>query len=73
MFREPLCLGQHHLSLIINTLDIFNLFFLINPLVTDQLYLGCMAKNSIFKKERIIEKISYERRAYESVDDRNHS
>ena len=25
------------------------------------------------KKEGIIEKISYERRAYESVDDRSHS
>ena len=32
-----------------------------------------MTKNSILKKEGIIEKISYERRAYESVDDRSHS
>ena len=29
-----------------------------------------MAKISLLKKEGIIEKISYERRAYESVDDR---
>ena len=28
-----------------------------------------MAKISILKKEGIIEKISYERRAYESIDD----
>ena len=46
---------------------------LINPLVTDPLYLVCMAKISISKKEGIIEKISYERRAYESVDGRSHS
>ena len=32
-----------------------------------------MAKISILKNEVIIEKISYERRAYESVDDRSHS
>ena len=32
-----------------------------------------MAKISILKIEGIIEKISYERRAYESVDDRSHS
>ena len=32
-----------------------------------------MAKISILKKEGIIEKISYERRAYESVDDGSHS
>ena len=44
-----------------------------NPLVTDPLYLVCMAKISILKKEGIIEKISYERRAYESVDNRSHS
>ena len=48
----------------------FNAF--INPLVTDLLYLVCKTKISIVKK-RIIEKISYERRGYESVDDRNHS
>ena len=36
-------------------------------------HLLCMAKNSILKKEGIIEKISNERRAYESVDDRSHS
>ena len=35
------------------------------PLVTDSLYLVCMTKISILKKEGIIEKISYERRAYE--------
>ena len=45
----------------------------INPLETDSLYLACMSKMSIFSKEGIIEKISYERRAYESVDDRSHS
>ena len=39
----------------------------INPLVTDSRYLACMKKKSIFKKEEIIEKISYERRAYESI------
>ena len=44
-----------------------------NPLVTDPLYLVCMSKISILKKEEIIEKISYERRAYQSVDDRSHS
>ena len=32
-----------------------------------------MAKISILKKEVTIEKISYERRAYESVDDRSPS
>ena len=37
--------------------------------MTDPLHLACMAKISILKKEGI-EKISYERRAYESVDDR---
>ena len=46
---------------------------MINPLVTDSIYLVCMAKISVLKKEVIIEKISYERRAYESVDDRRHS
>ena len=45
----------------------------INPLVTDPLYLVCMAKISILKKEGIIEKNTYERRAYESVDERSHS
>ena len=45
----------------------------INPLVTDPLYLACMAKISILKEVGIIEKISYERRAYESVDDRSPS
>ena len=30
-------------------------------------------KNFDLKKEEIIEKNSYERRAYESVDDRSHS
>ena len=41
--------------------------------MTEPLYLVCMAKISISKKEGIIEKISYDRRAYESVDDRSHS
>ena len=41
----------------------------INLLVTDPLYLVCMAKISILKIEGIIEKISYDRRAYESVDE----
>ena len=45
----------------------------INPLVTDPLYLVCMAKIPILKKEGIIENISYEHLAYESVDDRSHS
>ena len=45
----------------------------INPLVTDPQYLVCMAKISILKEEEIIEKNFYERRAYESVDDRNYS
>ena len=40
--------------------------------MADPPYLVCMAKNSILKKELIIEKISYDRRAYESVDDRSH-
>ena len=35
----------------------------INPLVADPLYLACMAKISILKKEEIIEKISYKLRA----------
>ena len=45
----------------------------INPLVTDPLHLARMAKISISKTEGIIEKIPYERRAYESVGDRSHS
>ena len=48
----------------------------INPLVTDPLYILSMyGKNFDLKKEEegIIEKISYERRAYESVDDTSHS
>ena len=40
--------------------------------MTDPLYLACMAKISILKKEGTIEKFSYERQAYESVDDRSH-
>ena len=35
--------------------------------MTDPLYLACMAKLLILKEEGIIEKNSYERRAYESV------
>ena len=35
-------------------------------------YLECMAKNFILKKEVIIEKISYERHAYESVNESSH-
>ena len=31
------------------------------------------SKNFDLKKKGIIEKISYDRRAYESVDDRSHS
>ena len=42
----------------------------LNPLVTGPLYLVCMAKILILKKG-IIEKISYEHHAYESVDDRS--
>ena len=42
-----------------------------NPLVTDLVYLVCMAKNFDLKKRRYHQKISYERRAYESVDDRS--
>ena len=38
-----------------------------NQLVTDSLYLECMGKISILKKERIIKKNSYEWGAYESV------
>ena len=43
----------------------------INPLVTVPLYLVCMAKISWEKRDH--RKISYDRRAYESVDDRSHS
>ena len=42
----------------------------INPLVTGPLVTG---NNFDSKKEGTIEKISYERRAYEFVDDRSHS
>ena len=44
----------------------------INPLVTDQVYLACM---SIFwcRKKKGSSKKFYERRVYESVDDRSHS
>ena len=42
--------------------------------MTNPLYLVCMAKKKLtLKKEGIIEKISYERRAYELIDDRSHS
>ena len=41
--------------------------------MTDPRYLAYMAKILILKKEGIIEKISYERRAYESVDDMSYS
>ena len=41
--------------------------------MTDPRYLAYMAKIFILKKEGIIEKISYERRAYESVDDMSYS
>ena len=44
-------------------------YLVLNPLVTDPLYLVYMAKISILEKEGIIEKISYERRDYDSVDD----
>ena len=46
---------------------------IINPLVTDPLYIVYMAKISILKKKGSSKKNSYERRAYESVDDRSHS
>ena len=36
-------------------------------------FLVSVAKIFILKREGIIERISYERRAYESVDDRSHS
>ena len=39
--------------------------------MTDPLYLVDMAQISNLRKEGTIEKISYERRAYESVDDRS--
>ena len=42
------------------TCSIYSVFLLI-PLVTDPLYLACIAKISILKKGGIIEKISYER------------
>ena len=43
---------------------------ILNPLVADPLYLVYVwQKFSILKKEGMIEKISYERRAYESVED----
>ena len=45
----------------------------INPLVTDPLYLACMAKISIFRIKGIIEKFLFEHRTYESVDDESHS
>ena len=41
--------------------------------MTDTLYLEYMTKISNLKEEGIIEKISYKRLAYESVDDRSHS
>ena len=44
----------------------------INPLMTDPLYLVYIAKISI-KIKGIIEKISYERQSYESVDNRSQS
>ena len=37
--------------------------------MTNPLYLECMPKISILKKEGIVEKISYERHAYEPADD----
>ena len=46
---------------------------IINPLVTDPLYLVCMTKIFILKKKGSTKKNSYECRAYESVDDRSHS
>ena len=53
----------------ISPIDILVHFFLFappffNPLMADPLYLVCMAKISILKKEGIIKKISYEHRAY---------
>ena len=49
----------------------FSKFLFLSPLVTDHIF-SMYGKNFNLKKEGIIEKISYERRAYESVDDSNH-
>ena len=46
-----------------------NLIITVNPLVTDPLYKALWRKFDI-KKRRDHRKNSYERRAYESVDDR---
>ena len=56
-------------SVLLNEIKILPL----NPLVTDPLYLVCMANFFILTKEGIIENFSYELRAYESVYDRSHS
>ena len=41
-----------------------------NPLRPDRTNSSCIAKISFLKYEGIIKKISYERRAYESVDEK---
>ena len=43
----------------------------INPLVTDQLYIYIYGKKFDLKKKIIIEKNSYELRTYESVDEKS--
>ena len=45
-------------------------FFNVNPLLPSVTNWSCLAKNSILKSEGIMEKISYARHVYESVDDR---
>ena len=43
----------------------------LNPYMRFVSYMRCSAKILILNKEGIIEKISYERRAYESVDEKS--
>ena len=66
------CRDKYQSFITYNKLNVLLKYTSINPLVTDSLYLACMSKFSI-KKEGIIEKIFYERRAYGSVDGRSHS
>ena len=44
---------------------------IINPLVPSVLNIGRLTKISISIQDRILKKISYERRAYESVDEKS--
>ena len=46
--------------------------FLVNPLVHSVQYIGRLTKILISILEGILKKISYERRDYESVDDKSH-